>query len=58
MYQVQMQFIPGNNMVWVAKLNPTDPMYDYDTLAEAETQANALQNADTTGRHYRVVKLS
>jgi hypothetical protein len=58
MYQVQMQFIPGNNMVWVAKLHPTDPIYEYNTLAEAEAQATTMQNADATGRKYKTVKLS
>jgi hypothetical protein len=56
-YQVQMQFIPGSNQIWVAKLNPEDPLYEYDNFAEAQAKAIELQEADTTGRQYRVVEL-
>jgi hypothetical protein len=58
MYQVQMQFIPGSDQIWVAQLNPTDPIYNYDNEADAQAEATTLQNADTTGRQYRVVQLS
>jgi len=57
MYQVQMQFIPGSDMIWVAHLNPNDPIYEYSNEVEAQDKATELQNADTTGRKYRVVKL-
>lgn len=57
MYQVQMQFIPGNDMIWVAQLTPEDPIYNYDTEAEAQAKADELQAADPTGRQYRVVEL-
>lgn len=57
MYQVQMQFIPGNNMIWVAKLNPEDPIYEYTDETEAINKANELQSADPSGRAYRVVYL-
>jgi hypothetical protein len=56
-YQVQMQFIPGNDQIWVAHLNPNDPVYQYDNEVEAQAKATELQNADTTGRKYRVVKI-
>jgi hypothetical protein len=56
-YQVQMQFIPGSNQIWVAKLNPEDPLYEYDNFAEAQAKAIELQEADETGRQYRVVEL-
>ena len=58
MYQVQMQFIPGNDSIWVAKLNPEDPLYEYATLEEAEAKATELQDADPTGRQYRVIQLA
>ena len=56
-YQVQMEFIPGNPMIWVARLNPEDPIYEYDTYAEAQAKATELQNNDSTGRQYRVVEI-
>jgi len=54
-YTIQMQFIPGNDMIWVTQLHPDDPIYQYDNEDEALNKANELQNADPTGRKYRVV---
>ena len=56
-YQVQMQFIPGNDQIWVSRLNPEDPIYEYDNYAEAQAKATELQDLDTTGRQYRVAEL-
>jgi hypothetical protein len=53
-----MQFIPGNDQIWVEKLNPTDPVHQYDNEAEAQAEATELQNADETGRKYRVTQLN
>jgi hypothetical protein len=58
MYIVQMQFIPGNDQIWVEKLTPTDPVYQYDNEAEAQAKATELQNADETGRKYRITQLN
>jgi hypothetical protein len=57
MYQVQMQFIPGNDMIWVARLAPEDPIYEYESEAEASAKASELQSQDSSGRQYRVVYL-
>jgi hypothetical protein len=57
-YQVQMQFIPGNDSIWVAHLNPEDPIYEYDNESEAQTKADELQAADLTGRKYRVQQIA
>ncbi len=57
-YQVQMQFIPGLDQIWVAQLNPEDPIYQYDNEEEAVAKANELQAADETGRQYRVEQLA
>jgi hypothetical protein len=57
-YQVQMQFIPGNDQIWVAQLNPTDPIYEYNNEPEAQAKAMELQVGDPTGRQYRVVQLA
>ena len=56
-FQVQCQFLVGSNMIWVAQLTPDDPIYNYDTEAEAQAKADELQAADSTGRQYRVVQL-
>jgi hypothetical protein len=56
-YEVQMQFIPGNDMIWVARLNPDDPIYQYDNETEAQAKADELQANDPTGRKYKVVTI-
>jgi len=58
MYQVQIQFISGNNMIWVAQLTLEDLIYNYDTEAEAQAKADELQAADLTGRQYRVTQIN
>ena len=57
MYQVQLEFLSGNDTIWVAQLTPEDPIYNYDTQAEAQAKADELQAADATGRLYRVEEL-
>ena len=54
MFKIIMQFIPGNDQMWVEKLNPTDPIYQYNDEAEAQAKAEELQSADATGRLYKV----
>ena len=57
-YEVQMQFIPGNDQIWVARSNPNDPVYQYDNFADAQAKATELQDNDPTGRQYRVTQLA
>ena len=52
-YIVLMQFIPGLDQIWVARLTPEDPIYEFDTFEECEAKAAELQAADTTGRQYK-----
>jgi hypothetical protein len=58
MYEVQMEFLPENDQIWVARLTPEDPIYQYDNEAEAQVKAEELQAADETGRKYRVEQIS
>jgi hypothetical protein len=57
-FQVQFQYIPFNDSIWVARLDPNDPIYDYDNEAEAQAKADELQSGDPTGRAYRVSRIS
>jgi hypothetical protein len=57
MYQIQMQFIPGTDSIWVIQLYPTDPIYQYDNIDDANNQLTILQAADDTGRIYKVVQI-
>ena len=56
-FQVQMQFIPGNDSIWVAHLAPEDPIYEYDNEPEAQAKADELQAADPAGRKYRISQI-
>lgn len=42
MYYILKQFYPGAN-IWVAQLNPDDPIYSYQTLEEAEAALPEVQ---------------
>ena len=52
-----MQYIPGSNQIWVARLDPNDPIYEYDNQPEADAKAVELQSQDPTGREYRVMQI-
>lgn len=54
MYTVLKQFIPGNDQIWVVKLNENDTVYSYDNEQEAIDKASELQANDLTGRLYKV----
>jgi hypothetical protein len=58
MWQVQMEFIPGNSAIWVAHLTLSDPIYEYDNEPEAQAKADELQSQDSTGRLYRAIQIS
>ena len=49
-----MQFIPGLDQIWVSRLTLEDPEYIYDVEQEAIDKASELQEADITGRKYKV----
>ena len=55
-YIVLMEFIPGLTQIWVARLQPEDPIYTFDTLEECEAKAAELQAADETGRLYKAAE--
>jgi hypothetical protein len=57
MYQIQKQFLPGNDQIWVAQLTPEDPIYEYTSLEEADYNARELEVADASGRKYRAVEI-
>ena len=57
-YIVLMEFIAGNSQIWVAKINPDDPEYIYDTEQEAADKAAELQAADPSGRQYKAAPLA
>jgi len=66
-YKVYKQLIPAplnssdpswaRRQVWVAKLNSTDTVDEYDTEAEAQTKKTELTSTDPTDRVYKVTRV-
>lgn len=52
-----MQFIPDNEQIWVQKLEINDPIWEFDTLEEAQQKMEELDSADTSGRKYRIAEV-
>jgi hypothetical protein len=42
---------------WVAKLNSSDNIYEYDVESDATAKMNELAAADSTNRRYKVVEV-
>lgn len=57
MYQIQKQFIPGNDSIWVVQLTPEDTIFTFETEEEALAKVTELTSIDTEGRFYRVVSV-
>ena len=55
-FRVVKQFITGSN-AYVAKLQESDTLYEYDVEQDAFDKLVELKNADNTGRKYKVVQI-
>jgi hypothetical protein len=65
-YFVQKQLIPADQnfgdpswakrQIWVLKLNSDDTVDSFDTIEEAKSKRDELDNADPSNRVYRVVE--
>ena len=42
---------------WVAKLNSSDSIYEYDVESDATTKMDELFDADSTNRRYKVIEV-
>jgi len=51
-----MEFLPGLSQIWVARLQPEDPIYTFDTLEACEAKAAELESQDETGRKYKAAE--
>ena len=54
MYFINNHMLPGNNLIWVLKLNESDKVYSFDSLEEAEIKKDELMRSDSTGRVYKI----
>ena len=55
-FRVAKQFITGSN-AYVAKLQESDTLYEYDVEQDAFDKLVELKNADNTGRKYKVIEI-
>jgi|TARA_B100000575_G_C23069880_1_gene616195 hypothetical protein len=55
-FRVVKQFITGSN-AYVAKLQESDTLYEYDVEQDAFDKLVELKNADNTGRKYKVIEI-
>tara|TARA_B100001113_G_scaffold60593_1_gene45980 strand:- start:224 stop:403 length:180 start_codon:yes stop_codon:yes gene_type:complete len=56
-FRVVKQFITGSNNAFVAKLESSDTIYEYDNETDAIDKLVELKNADSTGRKYKVIEI-
>ena len=55
-YRVVKQFVTGSN-AFVAKLQESDTIWEYDEETDAIDKLVELKNADNTGRKYKVIEI-
>jgi hypothetical protein len=65
-YAVQKQLIPADTnvgdpnwakrQIWVYKLNGEDTFDEYDSIEEAQSKRDELDNEDPSSRVYRVIR--
>ena len=46
----------AKRQIWVYKLNAEDTLDEYDTIEEAQSKRDELDNSDPSARVYRVVR--
>jgi len=46
----------AKRQIWVYKLNSEDTLDEYDTIEEAQSKRDELDNEDPSARVYRVVR--
>jgi hypothetical protein len=55
-YEIQTEFIPGNNQMWISlKTEDNKFIYAYSSLEEAETMLPALE-AQSPDQKFRIVE--
>jgi hypothetical protein len=56
-YEIQAEFIPGNNQIWISLKDQEDKfIYQYDTQEAAENAILTLQNNFPEGTNLRIVE--
>jgi hypothetical protein len=53
-YYIHKQLIPGNNLIWVLKLNESDNIHSFELIEDAIAKKEELIQNDSDGRFYKV----
>jgi hypothetical protein len=53
-YVIHKQLIPGNNLIWVLKINELDSVIRFGDLENAEAKLEELKLSETEGRNYKI----
>ncbi len=53
-YVIHKQLIPGNNLIWVLKINESDSVIRFGDLENAEAKLEELKLSETEGRNYKI----
>lgn len=56
-YKILKQYIPGNDQIWVDKLDPNDEEYYFDTIEEAEAKKLELEASDPN-RSFKIIEVN
>jgi len=56
-YEIQAEFIPGNNQIWISFKDQADQfIYQYDTQEAADNALLTLQNNFSEGTNLRIIE--
>jgi len=55
-FRIVKQFVTGSN-AYVAKLQDSDTVWEFDIEADAYRKMVTLENADNTKRRYKVIEI-
>jgi len=57
LYEIQAEHLPANDQLWVSfRTQDNTLVYKYETLEQAESVLNQLQQQDVDERRYRIVQ--
>lgn len=56
-FRIVKQYQTGSNAVWISKVTDSEPTLEYTNEATAYRKMIELEDADSTGRKYKVVEI-
>ena len=56
-FRIVKQYQTGSNAVWISKVTDSEPTLEYTDEGNAYRKMVELENADSTGKKYKVVEI-